>query len=74
MSIHRIESLVFGANDVAAATRYFKDWGLDITTSDNKGADFTLPENQTILFVKRTISIFRMHRTGKTLCARRFGV
>ena len=49
MSIHRIESLVFGANDVAAATRYFKDWGLDITTSDNKGADFTLPENQTIL-------------------------
>jgi len=52
MGIQRIESLVFGADDVAEATRYFDDWGLEATSRGDAGTVFTLPENQTIVIRK----------------------
>jgi len=49
MGIQRIESLVFGADNVADATRYFDDWGLEATDRNEAGTTYTLPENQTII-------------------------
>ena len=48
MKILRIEELVFGAEDVAAGTRYFEDWGLDKIGSNDRGGDFTMPSGQVI--------------------------
>jgi catechol 2,3-dioxygenase-like lactoylglutathione lyase family enzyme len=48
MKIMRVEELVFGAEDAAAGTRYFNDWGLQQVGSAASGADFTLPSGQAI--------------------------
>ena len=48
MTIQRIESLTYGAEDVAAGTRYFEDWGLETVEKGPAGAIFRTPENQTI--------------------------
>ena len=49
MTILRVESLIFGVEDLDAGTRYFEDWGLARTSSEANGADFALPSGQTIL-------------------------
>lgn len=48
MAIQRIESLVFGVDDVDAGTRYFDDWGLEPLERGASGAVFRTLENQTI--------------------------
>lgn len=48
MAIQRIESLTFGVNDVAEATRYFEDWGLEPVERGSAGAAFRTCENQII--------------------------
>lgn len=48
MGIQRIESLIFGADDIDEAARYFDDWGLEAVERGAHGATFRLPENQTI--------------------------
>lgn len=48
MTIQRIESLVYGAEDVAEGIRYFEDWGLEAVENGSTGAIFRTPENQTI--------------------------
>ena len=49
MTIMRVESLVYGVEDLDAGIRYFEDWGLSCATRGAHGADFTLPSGQTIL-------------------------
>ena len=48
MTIQRIESLTYGAEDAAEGTRYFEDWGLETVEKGQAGAVFRTPENQTI--------------------------
>ncbi len=48
MKILRVEELVFGAEDVAAGTKYFDDWGLQTIARSDKGGDFTMPSGQVI--------------------------
>lgn len=48
MKILRIEELVFGAEDVAAGTKYLDDWGLETLARSDKGGDFTMPSGQVI--------------------------
>jgi catechol 2,3-dioxygenase-like lactoylglutathione lyase family enzyme len=48
MKIQRVEELVFGAEDVAAGTKYFDDWGLETIARSDKGGDFTMPSGQVI--------------------------
>jgi hypothetical protein len=48
MKILRVEELTFGAEDVAAGTKYFEDWGLEKTGGGAAGADFTMPSGQVI--------------------------
>jgi Glyoxalase/Bleomycin resistance protein/Dioxygenase superfamily len=48
MSVARVESVVYGVDDLAAGIRYFDDWGLVVTERGQSGADYTLPSGQTI--------------------------
>src|SRR5690349_7768064 len=49
MKISRIESLVYGVQDLDAGIRYFEDWGVPLAKRHAGGADFRLPSGQTIL-------------------------
>lgn len=49
MTIVRIESLVYGVEDLDAGARYFEDWGLQAVERGARGAEFSLPSGQTIL-------------------------
>jgi catechol 2,3-dioxygenase-like lactoylglutathione lyase family enzyme len=49
MTILRVESMVYGAEDLDASIRYFEDWGLPCMERGARGADFALPSGQTIL-------------------------
>jgi hypothetical protein len=49
MAIKRIESILFGAEDVAAGIKYFEDWGLEAVERSKAGATFRTQENQTVL-------------------------
>jgi catechol 2,3-dioxygenase-like lactoylglutathione lyase family enzyme len=49
MKISRIESLVYGVEDLQAGIRYFEDWGVPVVEKRAGGADFRLPSGQTIL-------------------------
>jgi catechol 2,3-dioxygenase-like lactoylglutathione lyase family enzyme len=49
MAIIGIESLVYGVDDVARATRFFDDFGLIAERRDEKGADFRLGEGSSVL-------------------------
>ena len=49
MGIQRIESLVFGAADMAEGARYFDDWGLEAVERGATGVTYRLPENQTVI-------------------------
>lgn len=48
MTIIGIDSIVYGAEDVAAAVRFHIDWGLEPVESGAKGADFRLPDETTV--------------------------
>jgi len=49
MRIARVESLVYGADDVDAGIRYFDDWGLPCIERGAGGAEFRTPAGQSIL-------------------------
>ena len=48
MPITRVESITYGVDDVAAATKYFADWGLPCREKSAAGAEFTLPTGQSV--------------------------
>lgn len=48
MKIIGVESVIYGAEDVAAATQFHVDWGLELTDSGDAGADFKLPDATTV--------------------------
>lgn len=49
MNILGIESIIYGADDVAAATRFYDDWGLAPMETGAAGAVFALPDKTTIV-------------------------
>ena len=49
MTISRIESLVYGVEDLAAGIRYFEDWGLESVERGARGAEFVTPAGQSIV-------------------------
>lgn len=49
MTILRVESLVYGVEDLEAGIRYFEDWGLALADRGAHGADFSLPSGQTVI-------------------------
>jgi catechol 2,3-dioxygenase-like lactoylglutathione lyase family enzyme len=48
MTIMRVESLVYGVEDVETGRRYYDDWGLASVDHGRHGADYHLPSGQTI--------------------------
>jgi catechol 2,3-dioxygenase-like lactoylglutathione lyase family enzyme len=48
MKIMRIESLVYGVEDLEAGKRYLDDWGVASVDRGQKGTDYVLPSGQTI--------------------------
>jgi len=48
MKIVGVEALIYGSEDVAAATRFHEDWGLELVEKGAAGADFTLPDRTTV--------------------------
>ena len=48
MKVMRVESLVYGVDDLAAGMNYYDDWGLPRVSHGNTGADYLLPSGQTI--------------------------
>jgi hypothetical protein len=48
MTINRIESVLYGVDDIDAGIRYFTDWGLESVEIGASGASFRTAENQFI--------------------------
>lgn len=48
MTVLRIESLVYGVEDVDVGIRYYDDWGVERIDKGRHGADYRLPSGQTI--------------------------
>ncbi len=48
MKINRIESILYGVEDVDTCTRFYADWGLDCLERGDYGADFTMPSGQMV--------------------------
>jgi catechol 2,3-dioxygenase-like lactoylglutathione lyase family enzyme len=48
MTVTRIESLVYGVEDLDAGMSYYDDWGLPRVDHGRNGADYLLPSGQTI--------------------------
>jgi catechol-2,3-dioxygenase len=75
MKILRIEELVFGAEDAAAGTRYFEDWGLEKIDRRASGADFTMPSGQVIkVRAASDASLPMTNESGSTLREAIWGV
>jgi hypothetical protein len=53
MKICRIESVLYGTDEVEKGTRFFKDWGLHCIDEGRNGADFVLPSGQ-MIFVRKS--------------------
>ena len=51
MKISRIESILYGAEDLDAGIRFHEDWGLPCISRGSHGADFALPSGQ-MIFVR----------------------
>ncbi len=49
MKIMRVESLVYGVEDVESGIRYYEDWGLPCVERGALGAEFRMPSGQSIL-------------------------
>ena len=56
MAVTRVESLVYGVNDLAAGINYYQDWGLEILEKNSKGAIFATPVGQTIYLLDKNDS------------------
>lgn len=52
MKISRIESILYGVEDLDAGIRFYDEWGLDCVARGAHGADFTLPSGQ-MVFIRR---------------------
>lgn len=52
MMINRIESILYGVEDMDAGIRFYEDWGLDCLERGAHGADFTMPSGQ-MIFIRR---------------------
>jgi Glyoxalase/Bleomycin resistance protein/Dioxygenase superfamily len=48
MKITRIESILYGVEDLDTGIRFYQDWGLDCVDRGRHGADFALPSGQMI--------------------------
>jgi hypothetical protein len=48
MKINRIETVIYGVDDIDAGVRYFTDWGLEAIDRTRAGATFRTAENQFI--------------------------
>lgn len=48
MPVTRVESIVYGVDDVSAATAYFEEWGLKCRDKGASGAEFALATGQTV--------------------------
>ena len=57
MTIMRVESLVYGVEDIDAGKRYFEDWGLPSADHGASGADYLLPSGQSIQLRKASDSL-----------------
>ena len=49
MAILRIESLIFGVENLTMCIKFLNDWGLIKIDSNDEGAEFKTPDNQTII-------------------------
>lgn len=49
MAINGIASLVYGVPDLAAATKFYKDFGLTLDREDDAGSDFSIADGSIIL-------------------------
>ena len=49
MAILRIESLVFGVENLTMCIKFLNDWGLNKIESNDEGAEFKTPDNQSII-------------------------
>ena len=54
MKIGRVESLVYGVNDMETGVRYYRDWGLTLKSRSAGAAEFTLPSGQTVVLKPST--------------------
>ena len=54
MTISRIESLVYGIEDMDAGIRYFEDWGLECLERGADGAHFATPAGQSVVLKMAT--------------------
>jgi len=52
MKITRIESILYGVEDLEIGIRFYEDWGLDCLDRGAHGADFMLPSGQ-MVFIRR---------------------
>ena len=52
MTIQRVESVIYGVEDMNGCTRFLNDWGLEQLEYSDKGASFSTPVNQ-IVFLRR---------------------
>src|SRR5262245_52965155 len=48
MKILGVDTVVYGADDVATGIKYFDDWGVPAADRGAHGADYRLPSGQTI--------------------------
>jgi len=48
MKILRVEEIIYGVDDIPAATKFYEDWGLELTSRGAQGTDFALPSGQII--------------------------
>ena len=75
MAIFRIESLVYGVEDLGAGIRYFEDWGLPLAERGAGGADFRLPSGQSIRLLQASDkSLPESAQPGSTLREITWGV
>ena len=49
MAILRIESLIFGVENLTMCIKFLNDWGLNKIDSNDEGAEFKTPDNQSII-------------------------
>lgn len=54
MTVTRVESMVYGVEDLDAGMRYYDDWGLPRVDHGQSSADYLLPSGQTIRLRRAT--------------------